>query len=292
VCLGELTSNQPIREHAWRNQDDRRDRAEFEQWLNGDFQIDGLNEADAEPADTSGEQVGSDDASVSEERPEGEPTLDASASGDATAPVDGTESERSSPVESQAEHAATSEEPTGTEQGNLSRPAFSPGLRVDYRPTNGGQRSQFDSSRSEGGAHEVSRPVGRAGPSASMRRGQARGKPPVLIIEGPGPVIHRGRRARSVIVPGEQITIGRTTTADEFVDINLAEYRRYDRLLARHHARIFFDRGLWFLEDLADNDATFVQGLNRPINRETVPLRDGDRMQFGDSVRMRFHQRR
>jgi pSer/pThr/pTyr-binding forkhead associated (FHA) protein len=70
-------------------------------------------------------------------------------------------------------------------------------------------------------------------------------------------------------------TIGRTNGNDFIIA---------GRTVSRRHARLWFDNGLWYLEDLQSANGTLVNGERI---QQTV-LRDGDLIQFGDE-RLIFH---
>ncbi|MBX5457933.1 MAG: protein kinase [Thermogemmatispora sp.] len=70
-------------------------------------------------------------------------------------------------------------------------------------------------------------------------------------------------------------TIGRTNGNDFIIA---------GRTVSRRHARLWFDNGLWYLEDLQSANGTLVNGERI---QQTV-LRDGDVVQFGDE-RLIFH---
>ena len=69
-----------------------------------------------------------------------------------------------------------------------------------------------------------------------------------------------------------EITIGRDANLD--VVVNTAE-------VSRRHARLFFDEGLYFVEDLGSTNGTFING-----QRLTAPaaLRSGDIIMLGEAA--------
>lgn len=54
-----------------------------------------------------------------------------------------------------------------------------------------------------------------------------------------------------------------------------------DGTISRHHARLFFKRGRWLLEDLGSSNGTFVNG--RRVTTPT-PLSHGDELRLGDDI--------
>lgn len=304
ICLGNLRAVESLREHAWRHHDDRVDVAEFERWLAGGFEIDGLRDHVAEEPATTDESVSqpglpstNDEHGAPENRDPNRAPNETRVAGEAPAPSEG-DSVSQSPPDTDSETDvgighSVQDETSPLEQEDDWPPHFSPGLRINFRA----QPLKPDPSASHGANAQTHDAVGRstnhepghrAGPHTETRRR----KPPVLIIDGPGPVLFAGRPARSVIMTERHVLIGRSSPDGRGrVDIDLGAYHRYDRLIARRHARIYHDRNLWFIEDFANNDATFLYGRAKPLNLETVPLRDGDKILIGDSVRLRFHVR-
>jgi len=54
------------------------------------------------------------------------------------------------------------------------------------------------------------------------------------------------------------------------------------RTVSRRHARLWFDNGQWFLEDLQSANGTSVNNVR--ISYQPVALKDGDIINFGDEV--------
>jgi pSer/pThr/pTyr-binding forkhead associated (FHA) protein len=54
------------------------------------------------------------------------------------------------------------------------------------------------------------------------------------------------------------------------------------RTVSRRHARLWFDNGQWFLEDLQSANGTSVNNVR--ISYQPVALKDGDIIHFGDEV--------
>ena len=69
-------------------------------------------------------------------------------------------------------------------------------------------------------------------------------------------------------------TIGRTNGNDLVIS---------GPTVSRHHARLWFDQGRWYLEDLGSVNGTLVNNM-RVYQRQPVVLNDGDVINFGDEV--------
>lgn len=67
-------------------------------------------------------------------------------------------------------------------------------------------------------------------------------------------------------------TVGRTTGNDLVVS---------GRSVSRRHARLWFDNGHWYLEDVGSSNGTFVNNVRI---YQAVTLNDGDVISFGDEV--------
>lgn len=79
----------------------------------------------------------------------------------------------------------------------------------------------------------------------------------LLLREGRSP-------KRQWHLSGQVVTIGRGDDCDIIID---------DRQASRHHARITYREGEYFLEDLESKNGTFLNG--GPLNR-AAPIKDGD----------------
>jgi hypothetical protein len=85
--------------------------------------------------------------------------------------------------------------------------------------------------------------------------------------------------ARSGKAAGQAFTLHQDTTAigrTQGNDVVLP-----DPTVSRHHARLTFRRGQWYLEDLNSSNGTYVNNIR--INRP-APLMEGDELRFGDEV--------
>lgn len=107
--------------------------------------------------------------------------------------------------------------------------------------------------------------------------------------EGRG-LVGKGRRAGAIVVEkakslqpgskfevGQELTIGRSSACDLRLDDTFSSHR---------HARIFWQRGKIYIEDLGSTNGTFLNGgqLTRP-----EPLKDEDRVRIGDTE-MRYER--
>ena len=70
----------------------------------------------------------------------------------------------------------------------------------------------------------------------------------------------------------ENATIGRSKKCDIYIN---------DKYLSKEHARIFFDRDKFFIEDLNSTNGTFVNG-KEITTAHPVKLKDNDKISFGD----------
>jgi serine/threonine protein kinase len=82
-----------------------------------------------------------------------------------------------------------------------------------------------------------------------------------------GPMTHH-----SYVLHQDITTLGRTAGNDVVIQ---------DATVSRHHARLFFHEGQWYVEDLQSANGTFVNGtrVHRPM-----PLQHGDELRMGDDV--------
>jgi len=67
-------------------------------------------------------------------------------------------------------------------------------------------------------------------------------------------------------------TIGRTNGNDLIIS---------GRTVSRRHARLWFDNGRWYLEDLQSANGTLINGVR--ISQPQA-LNDGDIINFGDEI--------
>ena len=69
-------------------------------------------------------------------------------------------------------------------------------------------------------------------------------------------------------------TIGRTNGNDLIIS---------GRTVSRRHARLWFEGGRWFLEDMQSANGTLVNNIRLHPN-QAIPLNDGDVINFGDEI--------
>ena len=112
---------------------------------------------------------------------------------------------------------------------------------------------------------------------------------PMLVVEGGQKVFFEGRMVHEIPLDFDELLIGRRDPAKgHYPDIDLAHFRHIDGHISRRHARILRRGGKWVIEDLCDNDATFVNDQSHVLNRDTAVLEQGDRILISDSVAMTF----
>jgi FHA domain-containing protein len=99
----------------------------------------------------------------------------------------------------------------------------------------------------------------RARPAAGAR---------LRVVAGPA-----GTAGRDFLLDRPVLTIGRRADQDIVID---------DPSVSREHARLHVTRGEAAVEDLGSTNGTALNG--RPIGRERVPVRDGDRIQVGNAL--------
>ena len=111
-----------------------------------------------------------------------------------------------------------------------------------------------------------------------------------LVFEGDQQVFYRGDYVTRIPLHGEPLLIGRRDVmAGHYPDIDLAMYWKQDRSISRRHMRIYRDaNGLWYAEDICNNNATFINSLDNPINHERVALKHGDRILISNSIAIVF----
>lgn len=111
-----------------------------------------------------------------------------------------------------------------------------------------------------------------------------------LCLEGGQEVFYRGSYVTKIVLQGESLLIGRRDVmAGHYPDIDLAMYWKQDKAVSRRHLRIYRDmNGSYFVEDVCNNNATYLNSYDRPLNRERVELKHGDRIFVSMSVAFRF----
>jgi hypothetical protein len=110
-----------------------------------------------------------------------------------------------------------------------------------------------------------------------------------LIVGGSQTVFFDGRMTSQIRLDVDQVLIGRRDPSQgHYPDVDLGHFRQIDAHISRRHARVFRKGTRWFLEDLCENDATYLNDKAHVINGETVPLKSGDEVLISDSVSMTF----
>lgn len=111
-----------------------------------------------------------------------------------------------------------------------------------------------------------------------------------LVFEGEQQVFYRGDYVTRIRLHGEPLLVGRRDVmAGHYPDIDLAMYWKQDRSISRRHMRIYRDaNGSWYAEDICNNNATFINSLDNPINHERVELKPGDRILISNSIAIVF----
>jgi len=106
------------------------------------------------------------------------------------------------------------------------------------------------------------------------------GRRAFLETEGAQEVFYRGKYVTHIELIGSSLLVGRRDVmSGHYPDIDLAMYRKQDPAISRRHFRIFCDiNRRYFIEDLCNNNATFVNDYESPLNHERRELRDGDRI--------------
>lgn len=99
----------------------------------------------------------------------------------------------------------------------------------------------------------------------------------LLMKERPTLTVLAGVHAGALyLLDKPSMTIGRASDADIAVD---------DPALSRHHARVFYQEGSWFMvEDLRSKNGTLLNGV--PVERGR--LNSGSRIQLGPNLLLRF----
>ena len=116
------------------------------------------------------------------------------------------------------------------------------------------------------------------------------GKDVFLTIEGGQEVFYRGAYVTKIRLTGETITVGRRDVmAGHYPDIDLAMYWRQDRTISRKHLQIYRDvNGVYFVEDLCNHNATFLNSYQCPLNKTRAELKPGDRILVSMSIAIDF----
>lgn len=132
-------------------------------------------------------------------------------------------------------------------------------------------------SPDESGGHEPLQP-------AAMVDGQV-----YLEVEGGQEIFYRGSYTTRVPIKGGSLLVGRRDVmANHYPDVDLMMYRKLDPAISRRHLRIFREGGEHYVEDLCNNNATFINDYSNKLNHERRILRDGDRVFVSMSLALIF----
>jgi len=113
-----------------------------------------------------------------------------------------------------------------------------------------------------------------------------------LVVEGGQSVFFEGRMVDRLRLDVDELLIGRRDpSVGHYPDIDLTHFVHIDRHISRRHARVLRVDGRWFIEDLCDNDATWLNDRAHALNRDRAELTDGDRILVSDSIAMVFRTR-
>lgn len=100
-----------------------------------------------------------------------------------------------------------------------------------------------------------------------------------LEVEGGQEVFFRGAYTTRVPLKANSLLFGRRDVmASHYPDIDLMMYRKLDPAISRRHLRLFRENGRFFVEDLCNNNATFINDYSNKLNHERRELRHGDRI--------------
>ncbi|MFT6396730.1 MAG: hypothetical protein ACJAYU_001473 [Bradymonadia bacterium] len=110
-----------------------------------------------------------------------------------------------------------------------------------------------------------------------------------LMVGGSQTVFFDGKMTSQLKLNVDQVLIGRRDPSQgHYPDVDLGHFRQIDAHISRRHARVYRKGGRWFLEDLCENDATYLNDKAHVLNGQTVPLKNGDKVLISDSVAMTF----
>jgi len=109
-----------------------------------------------------------------------------------------------------------------------------------------------------------------------------------LEVEGGQEVFFRGGYVTQIPLKTDSVLVGRRDVmAGHYPDIDLAMYRKQDPCISRRHLCIFCDmNGVWFVEDICNHNATFLNGVT--LNHARRELKDGDRIIISSSIVLVF----
>ncbi len=109
-----------------------------------------------------------------------------------------------------------------------------------------------------------------------------------LEVEGGQEVFFRGCYVTQIALKTDSLLVGRRDVmAGHYPDIDLAMYRKQDPCISRRHLCIYCDmNGVWFVEDICNHNATYLNGA--ALNHERRELKDGDRIIISSSIVLVF----
>jgi hypothetical protein len=110
-------------------------------------------------------------------------------------------------------------------------------------------------------------------------------------VEGAQEVFFRGSYTTRVPLKGGSLLVGRRDVmANHYPDIDLMMYRKLDPAISRRHLRVFREGGVYYVEDLCNNNATFINDYSNKLNHERKALQDGDRVFVSMSLALIFRR--
>ena len=128
-----------------------------------------------------------------------------------------------------------------------------------------------------------------AGPSLQQQAAASTEFAAHLEVEGGQEIFFRGTYTTKVPLKSGSILIGRRDVmANHYPDIDLMMYRKLDPAISRRHLRFFKEDGDYFVEDLCNNNATFLNDYSEKLNHERRKLEDGDRIFVSMSLALLF----
>ena len=117
------------------------------------------------------------------------------------------------------------------------------------------------------------------------------GKAGFLEVEGGQEVFFRGAYTTKIPLKNKSILVGRRDVmASHYPDVDLMMYRKLDPAISRRHLRFFRESGIYYIEDLCNNNATFLNDYNNKLNHERRALHHGDRIFVSMSLALLFKQ--
>ncbi len=126
-------------------------------------------------------------------------------------------------------------------------------------------------------------------PDQSEDLSETVGKVAFLEVEGGQEIFFRGAYTTKVPLKASSVLVGRRDVmASHYPDIDLMMYRKLDPAISRRHLRFFLEEGDYFIEDLCNNNATFLNDYANKLNHERRKLHHGDRIFVSMSLAFLF----